>query len=156
METFLSKEKIYNPYSLTKFTDFQKNIYSLTSQKMNDISTHFCLIEPNLIKEDLRLGSQIYKPHSSPQFQCNSKVIFDQHPEKSDAGTSWSQTFRGVTPDSSIMEWNGHRAYIGVFRTDGSLIIIGSPTEVPLITVTPNVGVFVVESTFETVNPAVI
>lgn len=156
METFLSKEKIYNPYSLTKFTDFQKNIYSLTSQKMNDISTHFCLIEPNLIKEDLRLGSQIYKPHSSPQFQCNSKVIFDQHPEKSDAGTSWSQTFRGVTPDSSIMEWNGRRAYIGVFRTDGSLIIIGSPTEVPLITVTPNVGVFVVESTFETVNPAVI
>ena len=123
---------------------------------MNDISTHFCLIEPDLIKEDLLLGSEIYKPHSSPQFLCNSKVIFDQQPEKSDAGTSWSQTFRCVTSDSNIMEWNGRRAYIGVFRTDGSLIIIGSPTEVPLITVTPNIGVFVAESTFETLSPAVI
>ncbi len=123
---------------------------------MNDISTHFCLIEPDMIHEDLLLGLEINKPHAVPEFQCNSKVIFDQQPEKSDAGTSWSQTFRGVTPDSSIMEWNGRRAYIGVFRTDGSLIIIGSPTEVPLITVTPNVGVFVAESTFETVSPAVI
>lgn len=123
---------------------------------MNDISNQFCLIEPKLIKEDLLLGSQIDKPDSSPRFQCNSKVIFDQQPEKSDAGTSWSQTFRGVTPDSSIMEWNGRGAYIGVFRTDGSLIIIGSATEVPLITVTPHVGVFIVESSFETVSPAVI
>lgn len=123
---------------------------------MNEISTHFCLIEPDMIREELLLGLEINKPHAAPEFQCNSKVIFDQQPEKSDAGTSWSQTFRGVTPDSSIMEWNGRRAYIGVFRTDGSLIIIGSPTEVPLITVTPNVGVFVAESTFETVSPAVI
>ena len=123
---------------------------------MTDISTHFCLIEPALIRDEMLLGSEICKPHSSPEFQCNSKVIFDQQPEQSDAGTSWSQTFRGVTSDSSVMDWNNRRAYIGIFRTDGSLLIIGSPTEAPLITVTPNIGVFVAEATFETVSPAVI
>ena len=123
---------------------------------MTDISTHFCLIEPALIRDEMLLGSEIYKPHASPEFQCNSKVIFDQQPEQSDAGTSWSQTFRGVTADSSVMDWNNRRAYIGIFRTDGSLLIIGSPTEAPLITVTPNVGVFVTEASFETVSPAVI
>ena len=123
---------------------------------MNDISTHFCLIEPDMIREQLLLGSEIHKPHTSPEFQCNSKVIFDQQPEQSDAGISWSQTFRGVTSHSSVMSWNNRRAYIGIFRTDGSLLVIGSPTEVPLITVTPNVGTFVVETSFETVNPAVI
>ena len=123
---------------------------------MTDISTHFCLIEPALIRDEMLLGSDIYKPHASPEFQCNSKVIFDQQPEQSDAGTSWSQTFRGVTADSSVMDWNNRRAYIGIFRTDGSLLIIGSPTEAPFITVSPNVGVFVAEATFETVSPAVI
>ena len=123
---------------------------------MNDISTHFCLIEPDLISEQLLLGSKISKPHSSPEFQCNSKVIFDQQPEQSDSGTSWSQTFRGVSTDRKLMTWNGRRAYIGIYRTDGTLIIVGSATEVPLITVTPYVGVFVVESSFETVSPAVI
>lgn len=123
---------------------------------MNDISTQFCLIQPDLIKDDLLLGSEIYKPHSSPRFLCNSKVIFDQQPEQSDSGTSWSQTFRGVSSDKDLMNWNGRRAYIGIYRTDGSLIIMGSATEVPLITVTPHVGVFVVESTFETVVPAII
>ena len=123
---------------------------------MNDISTHFCLIEPDLISEQLLLGSKISKPHTSPEFQCNSKVIFDQQPEQSDSGTSWSQTFRGVSSDKRLMEWNGRRAYVGIYRTDGSLIIIGSPTEVPLITITPNVGVFVAETSFETITPATI
>ena len=123
---------------------------------MNDISTHFCLIEPDMIHEQLLLGSEVTKPFSSPEFQCNSKIILDQQPQLSDAGTSWSQTFRGVTAESKVMTWNNRRAYIGIFRTDGSLLIIGSPTEAPMITVTPNVGVFVAEASFETVSPAVI
>lgn len=123
---------------------------------MNDISTHFCLIEPDLIKDDLLLGLEINKPHAVPEFQCNSKVIFDQQPQQSDAGSSWSQTFRGVTADSSVMEWNNRRAYIGIFRTDGSILVIGSPTEAPLITVTSNVGVFVAQATFESIRPAII
>lgn len=123
---------------------------------MNDISTQFCLIDPKLIKENLLLGSEITTPESSPSFQCNSKIIFDQSPEQSDAGMSWSQTFRGVSSDKRLMEWNGRRAYVGIYRTDGSLIIIGSPTEVPLITITPNVGVFVAETSFETITPATI
>lgn len=123
---------------------------------MNDISTHFCLIEPDMIREDLLLGLEINKPHAVPEFQCNSKVIFDQQPQQSDAGSSWSQTFRGVTADSSVMEWNNRRAYIGIFRTDGSILVIGSPTEAPLITVTSNVGVFVAQATFESIRPAII
>ena len=126
------------------------------SQKMNDISTQFCLIKPELIREDLLVGREIYKPHISPRFLCNSKIVFDQTPEQKDAGTSWTQTFRGVCSDKSLMDWNWFRAYIGIYRTDGSLIIIGSATEVPLITVTPHVGVFVVESTFDSIAPAVI
>ena len=123
---------------------------------MNDVSNQFCLISPELIKDDLLMSAQISKPDDSPRFLCSSKIIFDQQPGQSDAGTSWSQTFRGVTADSSVMSWNNRRAYIGIFRTDGSLLVIGSPTEAPLITVTPNVGVFVAEATFETVSPVVI
>lgn len=126
------------------------------SQKMNDISTQFCLIKPELIREDLLVGREIYKPHISPRFLCNSKIVFDQTSEQKDAGTSWTQTFRGVCSDKSLMDWNWFRAYIGIYRTDGSLIIMGSATEVPLITVTPHVGVFVVESSFDSVVPAVI
>lgn len=123
---------------------------------MNDISTQFCLIQPELIKDDLLMLAKINRPADSPRFLCNSKIIFDQVLQESDSGLSWSQTFRGVSSDKDLMNWNGRRAYIGIYRTDGSLIIIGSATEVPLITVTPYVGVFVVESTFETVSPAVI
>ena len=123
---------------------------------MNDISTHFCLIQPELIKDDLLMLAEINRPADSPRFLCNSKIIFDQVLQESDSGLSWSQTFRGVSSDKDLMNWNGRRAYIGIYRTDSSLIIIGSATEVPLITVTPHVGVFVVESTFETVVPAII
>ena len=123
---------------------------------MNDISTQFCLIQPELIKDDLLMLAEIHRPADSPRCLCNSKIIFDQVLQESDSGLSWSQTFRGVSSDKDLMNWNGRRAYIGIYRTDGSLIIIGSATEVPLITVTPHVGVFVVESTFETVVPAII
>ena len=123
---------------------------------MNDISTQFCLIQPELIKDDLLMLAEIHRPADSPRFLCNSKIIFDQVLQESDSGLSWNQTFRGVSSDKDLMNWNGRRAYIGIYRTDGSLIIMGSATEVPLITVTPHVGVFVVESTFETVVPAII
>lgn len=123
---------------------------------MNDISNQFCLISPELIKDDLLMSVQITKPDDSPRFLCSSKLIFDQTSQESDSGLSWSQTFRGVSTDQELMNWNGRRAYIGIYRTDGTLIIVGSATEVPLITVTPHVGVFVVESSFETVSPAVI
>ena len=123
---------------------------------MNDISTHFCLIEPDLISEQLLFGSEIAKPSTSPVFRCNSKITFDQQSEQSDAGTSWTQTFRGVTSDSSLLDWNNRKAYIGIFRTDGSLLIIGSATEAPMITVTPNVGAFVADATFQAIRPSII
>ena len=123
---------------------------------MKDISTQFCLIEPELIKEELMMSAEISRPAASPRFLCNSKIIFDQALEESDSGLSWNQTFRGVSSDKDLINWNGRRAYIGIYRTDGSLIIMGSATEVPLITVTPHVGVFVVESSFDSVVPAVI
>lgn len=122
---------------------------------MNDISNHFCLIEPDLIKDQILFDTEIRKPDSSPRFQCNSKILFDQKPKKSDSGTSWNQTFRGVTADQEVMDWNNRRAHIGIYRTDGSLLILGSSTETPLVMVTPNVGVFIVEATFETVNPSI-
>lgn len=126
------------------------------SQKMNDISTQFCLIEPALIRQALLMGSEITRPKNSPRFLCNSKIILDQQSEQSDSGTSWKQTFRGVSSARSLMNWNNRRAYIGIYRTDGSIIVIGSPNEAPLIIVTPNVGTFVAEATFETVSPAII
>lgn len=120
---------------------------------MRELTTHFYLIEPEDLADALRMGENTFIPQTARHISCIGKVVYSQSPSQSDAGTKYSHTFRGVTEDSSVMRFNGNRAYIGIILSDGRVSILGSADEAPLITVTPNPGVFVLETSFDTVQP---
>lgn len=121
---------------------------------MKELSTHFCIIRPELIRANLALKENIGKPAKSPEFLCTQKILLEQEPSEDEAGTKWIQSFRAVTKDNSVRSFDGSRQYLGLYLTDGSLRIIGSATDAPLITVTPAEGdVYVVSANFESVSP---
>lgn len=121
---------------------------------MKEIASRFCIIEPEEIRQLLLSGEKVELTHTMDQYSSSGRVRFSQEPSIGDNGLSWKQSFRAVVGNSSIMKYNGRRCYIGVFRTDGSFFVIGSATEVPVLTVTPYENALVVESSFETVEPA--
>ncbi|MGM9763366.1 MAG: hypothetical protein ACI3ZQ_05040 [Candidatus Cryptobacteroides sp.] len=123
---------------------------------MIEVSSHFCLIEPEQIQERLLNGGKITPSADMSHFASRGKVLFSQEPETGDNGLSYSQTFRAVVPDEGIIDYNGRQLYVGIFRSDGSVFIIGTGTEVPLIVVTPHENVFVVETHFETPTAVII
>lgn len=121
---------------------------------MKELSTHFCIIRPELIRANLSMKENIGKPAKSPEFYCTQKILLEQEPSTDEAGTKWTITFRAVTKDSSARNADGSKQYIGVYQTDGSLHIIGSATDAPLISVSPaEGGVYVVSASFEDVSP---
>lgn len=117
---------------------------------MREISNHFVLIRDNQIAPSLLMGENIAVPSGAREFSCTSRIIFDQAPASSDAGSSWTKTFRGVTPDRSVLDFDGCKAYIGFYLTDGSIKIIGDVYGVPVVRATPHCGAYVVETTFQT------
>lgn len=123
---------------------------------MRALSTHFLIIPEQLISEALKLGGKISKPVGSREFSCTSKVIFSQTSSPDESGTSYSQTFRGVTKDVSALEFNGARAYLGLIFTDGSIEVIGSAQEAPMLSVTPYEGAMVVELSFSATSPIIL
>ena len=117
---------------------------------MIEITSHFVLIRPELIQEALLLQKITYIPLGAEEFACQSKVSLDQTPQRD----VWMQRFRAVTADCSVRQHDGANRYVGVIMSDGSIRIIGSPGEAPIITVTPgDQGMSVVETTFETTEP---
>ena len=121
---------------------------------MIEITSHFVLIRPKLIQEALLLQKITYIPIGAEEFACKSKVSLDQTPQRDDRGDVWMQRFRAVTADCSVRQHDGANRYVGVIMSDGSIRIIGSPGEAPIITVTPgDQGMSVVETTFETTEP---
>ena len=66
---------------------------------MKEISTHFCAIEPSHISRALLMKEDISMPANSRDFPCKGKVLFEQSPTDTEAGTKWSMTFRAVTTD---------------------------------------------------------
>lgn len=123
---------------------------------ISSISSHFSVIAPSLIQDLLLMQQVNFLPVGAKEFSCTDKITFDQQPESSESGQSWAQTFEAVTTDKSIMEHNGTRAYIAIHISDGSLRIMGTASEIPLITVTPKEGVYVVSVDFRTTKPMVL
>lgn len=117
---------------------------------MREISNHFVLIRDGQINASLLMGENIAVPSGSKEFLCTSRVIFDQAPVTGEPGSSWTKTFRAVTTDASVLDFDGSRAFIGVFLSDGTVKIIGDVYGTPLIRVTPHAGAYVVDSTFQT------
>ena len=123
---------------------------------MKEIAARFCIMEPEDIRHLLLTGEKVELTHRMRQYAASGRVEFSQEPDTGDNGTSWSQSFRAVVREPEIMEYQRRKAYIGVFRTDGSIFVIGSATETPVITVTPYENAFVVECSFDTAEPAII
>lgn len=121
---------------------------------MKEISTHFCAIEPAQISRALLMKEEISMPANSRDFPCKGKVLFEQSPTDTEAGTKWNMTFRAVTTDKFAERLNGRRQCIGFFLSDGSLRIIGAHDAAPVLHVTPYDGsVCVVSATFESTTP---
>lgn len=123
---------------------------------MKEIASRFCLIDPEEIRQLLKDGEKVELTHTMGQFPTSGRVQFSQEPSMGDDGTSWEQSFRAVVTDSTIMVYNGIRMYVGVFCTDGTFFVIGSATETPMLTVTPYENSYVLETVFETTEPALI
>lgn len=121
---------------------------------MKEIASRFCIIDPEEIRQLLLEGAKVELTHTMAQFATSGRVQFSQEPSIGDGGISWEQRFRAVVRDPAISGYNGSCRYVGIFRTDGTFFVIGSATEVPLLTVTPYEGAHVVETEFETVEPA--
>ena len=80
---------------------------------MTDISSHFVLMEPELIREDLKNGPVTYIPVGAEDFACSGKVSFNQSSSDDDRGTVWKLSFRAVTQDCTIRRYDGRRIYVG-------------------------------------------
>ena len=104
------------------------------------LSSHFSVIRPDLIREHLRMQQVNFLPVGAQEFACTGKISFDQQPESSESGVCWIQTFEAITTDKDIMRHNGTRSYVAIHMSDGSLRVIGTASEVPLICVTPKEG----------------
>ena len=120
---------------------------------MNEISTHFCIIEPDIIRDALFSGADVSYTHDIVAFSSKGKILFSQDHSSDNNGLSWSQTFRAVVGDRNVMNYCGRRVYVGVFRTDGTIFVIGTATETPMLVVTPHENAYVVETNFETTTP---
>jgi len=120
------------------------------------LSSHFSVIRPDLIREHLRMQQVNFLPVGAQEFACTGKISFDQQPESSESGVCWIQTFEAITTDKDIMRHNGTRSYVAIHMSDGSLRVIGTASEVPLICVTPKEGSYLVSVDFRTVKPMVL
>lgn len=122
----------------------------------SDFSHRFHIIPRDLLKEQLLLGDKPGVPEGSLTLAASTPVTFSQDPEVSDNGTVWRQTFGAVVDDPSVMEHSGSRAYIAFYMTDGSLRLIGTAEEAPLVTVTPHAGAQRVSITFDSPDPLIL
>lgn len=120
---------------------------------MTEISSHFALINPELIRETMKLQRVTYIPTGSPEFNCIAPVSLTQTPSTGDSGTVWNISFRAVTKDCEVREYNGRRYYIAVIMSDGSARIIGTASEAPLVIVKPNGDSSTVSSSFKSATP---
>lgn len=121
---------------------------------MGNVSSRFCIIDPAEIRDHLKMGEKVELTHTMEQYATSGRVQFTQEPSSGDDGCSWEQSFRAVVRQPSVLKYNGSRHYLGIFRTDGSLIVIGSADLAPLIVVTPYEDALSVEATFGTAEPA--
>lgn len=120
-----------------------------------DYSNRFHIIPRTLLQDHLQFGALPYAPEGSLDLSANSPVSFSQSPESSEHGVSWRQDFSAVVDDRRAVGFSGVRAYIAFAMTDGTLRLIGSAQEAPLITVTPHAGGQRVSASFLSPEPVI-
>lgn len=123
---------------------------------MKDFSSHFCIILPELLADMISPELCLYPPHGSIDIPCIRKVSLEQSPVNDENGYRWSMTFSAITKEASAGDYDGMRAYIGIFISDGTVRIIGRKDRQPVISVTPYAGVYAVSAEFEALKPIVI
>ena len=116
---------------------------------MRDLSNHFCIIPPELLTGFLTPGECRFMPHGATDIACSRKIVIDQTPTDDSDGRRWSISMSAASKDDCLCDKDGVRAYIGVFLTDGTIRILGTPDFVPVISVTPYSGAYSVSASFE-------
>lgn len=123
---------------------------------MRDISNHFCIIPPELLGDFMTPDSCRWMPHGAIDISCTRKIVLDQSPLSDSDGSRWSISISAASMDPVLERYDGVRAYIGLFLTDGSVRILGTPGHIPLISVTPYPGTFAVSVSFESLKSIVL
>ena len=111
---------------------------------MRDISNHFCIIPPELLTGYLTPDECRYMPHGAVDIACSRKILLDQTPNEDSDGHRWSISMSAASSDRQLERMDGIRAYIGVFLTDGSIRILGTPDFIPRLSITPYSGAYAV------------
>lgn len=120
---------------------------------MIEISSHFALIDPDTIRETMKLQRVTYIPTGAQEFAGTSPVSITQEPSTGASGLVWNISFKATTKDCSVREYNGRRMHIAVLMSDGSARIIGTASEAPLVIVRPNGDSSTVSSSFKSSTP---
>lgn len=115
-----------------------------------DIANRFCIITPDLLSGFLVPSECRAMPQGAVEISCSRKVDIDQSPSSSDSdGIRWTISMSAASSDKQLEKMDGLRAYIGVFLTDGSIRILGTPDFIPRLTVTPYAGAYAVSASVE-------
>lgn len=123
---------------------------------MIDISNHFCIIPPELLAGYLTPDECRYMPHGTIDIACSRKIVIDQSLTEDSDGRRWSISMSAASMDRCLEKMDGIRAYIGVFLTDGSIRILGTPDFIPRLAVTPYAGAYAVSVAFEALRAILI
>lgn len=116
---------------------------------MRDISNHFCIIPPELMTGYLTPDECRYMPHGAIDITCSRKIVLDQSLTEDSDGRRWSISMSAASMDRYLEKMDGVRAYIGVFLTDGSIRILGTPDFIPRLSITPYSGAYAVSVALE-------
>ncbi len=120
---------------------------------MRDISNHFCIIPPELLTGYLTPAECRYMPHGAIDITCSRKIVIDQSPTDDSDGRRWAISMSAASMDRCLNKMDGVRAYIGVFLTDGSIRILGTPDFIPRLSITPYSGAYAVSVALEDLRP---
>ena len=121
--------------------------------KKLDFSNRFHIFSPELLDDSLAFGSSPYVPDGADEACALRPVIFSQEPQTDDHGTFWRMDFSASVADSSLMKYNKTRAYVVFHMSDGTIRMLGTAHEAPLITITPHAGALSISATFDSAEP---
>lgn len=120
---------------------------------MKEISNHFCIISPEMLSDFLTPDECTEKPEGAVEFICSRKIVIDQNPSSDSESYSWEISMSAASRDEGLKAYDGARAYVGVFFTDGSLRVLGNAWHVPRLSVTPYGGAYSVSLNYKSLKP---
>lgn len=88
-------------------------------------------------------------PHGAIDISCSRKIVIDQTLNEDSDGRRWSISMSAASKDDCLCDKDGVRAYIGVFLTDGTIRILGTPDFIPRLSVTSYAGAYSVSVALE-------